>query len=232
MKLEDNISSLNIPLSLKSLKHTFYLIYKNKSPIRIFHNYFLKSLVIKGKTIDLGCGHHSSYLEFLEKKSDYKIFFADKDLRDQKNYFQVDLEKKLLINDNEFDTVLLFNVLEHVYNYKDLIKEINRILKKRGKLEIFVPFMHRYHEDPKDVFRPTHAYLKKILDEAGFEVKVYLIGVGPLSVCSEILFKYTKFKFIKVLLVIISILLDKIIKIFSKDYNTFYTGIHCTCEKK
>ena len=231
MIFEKEIFNFNFPVNFKSFIHLIKLIYKNKSPIRIFHNYFLKNILIEGKTIDLGCGNHSSYLNFLKKRN-IEIFFADKDQKNQKNYYQVDLEKKLSIKDEVFDTVLFFNVLEHLYNYKNIISEINRILKKNGKLELFVPFMHSYHEDPKDVFRPTHTYLKKLLNEAGFEVKIFLIGVGPLSVCSEILFKYAKFKFIKVLLVTIFILLDKIIKVFSKDYNTFYSGIHCTCEKK
>ena len=231
MIFEKEISNFNFPINFKSFLHLIKLIYKNKSPIRIFHNYFLKNIFIEGKTIDLGCGNHSSYLNFLKKRNT-EFFFADKDQKIQKNYYQVDLEKKLSIKDEVFDTVLFFNVLEHLYNYKNILNEINRILKKNGKLELFVPFMHRYHEDPKDVFRPTHAYLKKLLNEAGFEVKIYLIGVGPLSVCSEILLKYAKFKFLKVLLLIIFILLDKIIKIFSKDHNSFYSGIHCTCEKK
>ena len=226
-----NLKNSHFPISFNSVIHLIKLIYNNKSPVRIFHNYFLKKIEIKGKTIDLGSGNHSSYLNHLTDNSD-QIFFADKIEKNIENYYQVDLEKKLNFDNNKFDTVLLFNVLEHVYNYKHLISEIHRIIKKGGKLEIFVPFMHRYHQDPEDIFRPTHFYLNSLLSEAGFQVETQLIGVGPLSVFSEIILKYFKFKILKVVFLIIFLLLDKIIQIFSKDYNTYYNGIHCTCIKE
>lgn len=225
-----NLKSSNFPITLNSIKHLIKLIYKNKSPVRIFHNFFLKSIEIKGETIDLGSGNHSSYLDHLIDNSE-QIFFADKTKKEIKNYYQVDLEKKLDFNNDKFDTVILFNVLEHIRNYKLLITEIHRIIKKDGKLEIFVPFMHRYHPDPEDIFRPTHYYLHSLLSEAGFNVETQLIGAGPLSVFSEIILKYFKFKILKIIFLVLFIFLDKIIRIFSKDYNTYYNGIHCTCTK-
>ena len=57
----------------------------------------------------------------------------------QENYFQVDLEKKLNFNDQEFDNVILFNVIEHVQNYENLIDEIYRIIKK-WKVRTFCAF--------------------------------------------------------------------------------------------
>ena len=226
-----NFQYQHFPINIKSIIHCVKLILINKSPVRIFHNYFLKNIEIKNKTIDLGCGHHSSYLNFL-KKDNVEIFYADKEIKKEKNYFIVDLEKKINLPDNTFDTVILFNVLEHITNYKDLIKQINKILKKDGKLEIFVPFMHRYHEDPKDIFRPTHYYLNQLLTEADFTVKTNIIGVGPFSVISEIILKYFKFRIIKIIFFILFLFLDRILRIFSKDYNTYYNGIHCSCTKK
>ena len=92
--------------------------------------------------------------------------------------------------------------------------------------------MHRYHEDPKDYIRPTHKYLEQIIMENGLKVeKLVLIGVGPLSVTSEIILKYLKFNIIKIP-VFILILLDNIIKYFSKDYKDYYLGVHCSCKNK
>jgi ubiquinone/menaquinone biosynthesis C-methylase UbiE len=225
-----NIKKIFYPINLSSILHLIILIYKDKSPIRIFHNYFLKTIKIKGKTIDLGAGMHSSYFNYLKKKNT-KIFFADKYSSNKKNTYNVDLEKKLKFKNNEFNTVVLFNVLEHIRNYKGLINEINRITKKKGKVEIFVPFMHRYHPDPHDIFRPTHFYLHNLLTESGFKVTTNLIGVGPLSVFSEIILKYLKFKLLKIIFFILFLILDRVIRVFSKDYNTYYNGIHCTCIK-
>ena len=66
-----NLKSSNFPITLNSIKHLIRLIYKNKSPVRIFHNYFLKKIEIKGKTIDLGSGNHSSYLNHLTDNTKY-----------------------------------------------------------------------------------------------------------------------------------------------------------------
>lgn len=226
-----NFQYQHFPINVNSITHCIKLIMINKSPIRIFHNYFLKNITIKDKTIDLGCGHHSSYLNFL-KKDNVEMFYADKEIKKKKNYFIVDLEREIDLPDNTFDTVILFNVLEHVKNYKDLIKQINKKLKKGGKLELFVPFMHRYHEDPKDIFRPTHFYLYQLLSEADFTIKTHLIGVGPFSVISEIILKYFKFRVLKIIFLIFFLLIDSLMRFFSKDYNTYYNGIHCSCTKK
>ena len=92
--------------------------------------------------------------------------------------------------------------------------------------------MHRYHEDPVDIMRPTHKYLEKILLETGLKIEnIVVIGAGPLSVVSEIILKYLKFSLIKIPIFFVLILMDKIIRCFSKDYNTYYLGVHCSCKK-
>ena len=57
-----------ITLNIDFIKHAFGQINNNKTPIRIFHNYFLRNIEISKKTIDIGSGKHSSYLDFLKKK--------------------------------------------------------------------------------------------------------------------------------------------------------------------
>jgi len=224
-----NYQSINY--NLENIITVSKLIFKNKSPVRIFHNIFLKNIYINNKILDLGSGNHSSYLHFL-KKNNADIFFSDINIKDDKKFIQVDLEKNINIKDSSFDNILLFNVLEHIQNYQNLIKEIYRILNNGGKLEIFVPFMYRFHKDPNDYFRPTHEYLQKIFINSGFkDIEINIIGPGPFAVISEILHQYFKFRALKLLFFFIFILLNKIIKIFSKDYYTFYAGIHCTCKK-
>ena len=229
--MNNKINYFNLKINFDNIFQIIKLIFKKKSPIRIFHNIFLKNIETNGITIDLGSGKHSSYLNYLNKKHN-KIYFADKIYRNDNDLINVDLEKKLNITDEKFDTVLLFNVLEHINNYKNLIIEISRITKKNGNVEIFVPFMHRYHEDPEDIMRPTHKYLEKIILKSGLKIeKITVIGAGPLSVVSEIVLKYFKFSLLKIPIFFILIIIDKIIKYFSKDFNTYYLGIHCSCKK-
>jgi len=50
--------------------------------------------------------------------------------------------KKLPFNENEFDTVILSDVLEHLPTPENIINEIYRVLAKNGKLLLNVPFLY------------------------------------------------------------------------------------------
>ena len=120
--------------------------------------------------------------------------------------------------------ILLFNVFEHIYEKDLLLKSISRSLSKNGKLEIFVPFMYKYHGDPNDYYRFTHTYLKKFLEKNGFKVKITLIGAGQFNVILEILFKYLKFNILKIIISPIFMLINKIFYFLSKDFKNYYCG--------
>ena len=196
--------------------------------MRILHNFFLKDLNIKGATLDLGSGKNASYMKFMKtEESSIKTvdFFNDSEIK-------IDLEKELNLERNKYDTIILFNTLEHIYNYKFLLSEINKILKEKGRFEIFVPFLIGYHPDPNDFFRPTHEYLIKILEENGFDGEIYLIGVGPFMSSYQMICRYFKLSLIKLFFLIIVIGLDKLLSLFWKDYSTYYCGTHISAVKK
>ena len=46
-------------LNYSFLKHLILQILKKKTPIRLFHNYFLNEISIEGNILDLGSGTHS-----------------------------------------------------------------------------------------------------------------------------------------------------------------------------
>ncbi len=220
----------NYPLTFDFIKHTYFSFRKKMSVIRLTHNFFLKKIKVTGKTIDLGSGEGTNltYYDFMDN-TDAKIEKVD--------YFknaeiEINLEQKLLINKNEYDTVILFNTIEHIENYKNLISEIYRILKTKGSLELFVPFLVLYHPDPKDIFRPTHFYLEKILKDQGFNVNITLIGVGPFFAAYQNIFRYFKFPLFQTIFFVFFDTLNRIVRFFSKDYSNYYCGIHATCKKK
>jgi SAM-dependent methyltransferase len=226
------INQYLFPVNFKSVIHVYRELKNGRSILRLIHNFFLKKITIKGKILDIGSkGYYSAY-EFMRKDNDCDLFFLDNYSTDHKdNLIKMNVEEKLLIENNVYDTVVLFNVIEHVENYKQLISETNRILKKDGTLELFVPFLFRYHEDPKDFVRLTHYYLKKILEQNNFKVELTLVGSGPFTVCYEIISKYFFFTFIKVIFFILFIYLDKIIFFIKKNIFVHYLGIHCSCSK-
>lgn len=172
----------NIKISLALLKMILTETLKGKSLERILMNYVSGKLELSGLVVDLGSGSpKASYYRFLKRKKKAKIIHTD---FYQKNptMMKLDLEKSFPIEGNKFDYVICFNVLEHVYNYKNVIQESYRILKNSGIFIGSTPFLVNYHPDPNDYFRYTHQALIKIFKESGFicQEMVYL-GFGPFS---------------------------------------------------
>ena len=75
------------------------------------------------------------------------------------------------VQDKKYDVALLSEVIEYIYSYESLLKEINRILKKDGILIISSPFHNKVHGDyEKDYFRFTKSFFKIALKKNNFEI--------------------------------------------------------------
>ncbi len=112
-------------------------IASGKSIIRSVLDYRLKRETLEGRIIDLGAGKKDMYGAFIPKAKD-----STYELMDLKQGATINFEiDRLPYADFSFDTVLLLNVLEHIFNYAHLVKEIHRIKKTEGQLIGFVPFL-------------------------------------------------------------------------------------------
>ena len=89
-----------------------------------------------------------------------------------------------------------------------------------------------YHPDPKDIFRPTQYYLKKILNDQGFNVNITSIGVGPFIVAYQSIYRFLKIPILQTFFFIFFELLNRVVRIFSKDFSNYYCGLHASCNKK
>ena len=178
---------------------------------RTLFNLHYENYHIEGKVLDAGAkSRYINYYDFINHK-EADITFTDLK-KNEKGFIAMDFEKLLPIDSNEFDYVLLMNVLEHVYNHKRFLGELNRILKKEGKLVGFVPFLIGFHADPGDFYRYTHSCLEKLLVETGFnQVKITLIGEGSLLCISDLMLfyfpKHKYFFFLRPLSRVLSVLL-------------------------
>jgi SAM-dependent methyltransferase len=126
---------------------------------------------LKGRLLDLGCGQAPFY-------GMYRQFVSDSILCDWENSYHsnphldviCDLTQTLPFGDNEFDSVLLSDVLEHIPNPGKLIGEIGRILRPGGVLLMNVPFIYPLHEEPYDYYRYTSHALRRLMEDSGLEV--------------------------------------------------------------
>jgi hypothetical protein len=157
---------------------------KGKSLIRATLNYRLQQILLTGKVIDLGAGSDDQFTEKIKTADGVVIEHVD-----QKQGSFIDFEKDQLPYQGEvYDTVLLLNVLEHLYNYKHILTEIKRIKKKEGTLVGYVPFLIWYHADPHDYFRYTHETLERMLTETGFEeIKIEKLYIGPYTTAFQMI---------------------------------------------
>jgi len=60
--------------------------------------------------------------------------------------------------------------MEHVFNPDQVLKELNRVLKKDGKILITAPFAWFEHEIPYDYARYSSFGLKDLLTRNGFKI--------------------------------------------------------------
>ena len=97
------------------------------------------------KILDLGCDN----CEWAENEGYTKHDYVGLDIDEKAlkiaksnghSVMKHDLEGGVLpFKDNIFDVVLAKDVLEHIYSFIDITKEINRVLKLNGKLFVSVP---------------------------------------------------------------------------------------------
>lgn len=119
------------------------------------------------RVLDVGCGE-MPYRELFEGRC------AD--------YIGCDLYSKLddvvkcpaddlAFEDASFDTIVCFQVLEHVTKPWRVIEECARVTRPGGTLILTVPFMFPYHASPYDYYRYTTSGLRHLAERAGYTVK-------------------------------------------------------------
>lgn len=124
--------------SLYILEHATDLSHYNRWIVSLFKGYYGKDILEVGSGLG-GLSQHlpktgitlsdiqDGYLSHLKKLFDYKIL-------------KLDIEKEAPIHlNNSFDTIFSSNVFEHIKDDGGAMKNCKRLLKKNGKLLLFVP---------------------------------------------------------------------------------------------
>ncbi len=125
-----------------------------------FYQHYLP-LYAKGKLVDLGCGNVPFY--GIYKNHVQENICVDWPNSAHKNQYldiECDLNQPLPFQSDEFDTIIISEVLEHISNPELIWLEMARILKPGGRILLSVPFFYKIHEAPYDYYRYTEFALR------------------------------------------------------------------------
>lgn len=125
-----------------------------------------------GRLLDLGCGHVPFYEMYRDLVTEVVcVDWAESLHQNELLDHVMNLNNPLKLESEAFDTVLLTDVLEHIYRPAQLLTEVARVLKPQGHLVVGVPFLYWLHEEPIDFHRYTEFALRLMCKEAGLVIK-------------------------------------------------------------
>lgn len=174
------------------------MFYKKNSNSR-FHNWIIHHKLIcsvqrnaehiKGKVLDTGCGK-TPYKDTLKKH--YSEYIRLDHINIDHELSEVDIvanATSLPFKDSSFDSIVSFQVMEHVPEPKKFLREGFRVLKEGGYMLLSTPFMWGEHEPPYDYYRYTRYGLRYLAEQAGFEV-INIVAETGFWVMSVLRFNY------------------------------------------
>ncbi len=143
----------------------------------------------RGRLVDLGCGLVPFYGTYRDKVDEVvAVDWTDNPHLD----VVADLAEPLPFPDDDFDTVVLSDVIEHVPRPELVLSESARILRPGGTVLISVPFLYIIHEPPHDYFRPTEHALRWLADQVGLEIVSLEVLGGSLDVLGDFVAKHVQ----------------------------------------
>lgn len=140
----------------------------------------------RGRLLDLGCGKVPLYAAYKPYVSAVTcVDWTGGDYID----FECDLSRPLPFINEQFDTIILSDVLEHIPEPQLLWREMARILAPDGKIIMNVPFFYWIHAHPFDYYRYTNFALQRFVE--GSELRLVSLNAigGVVEVLADIVGK-------------------------------------------
>ncbi|HLT08991.1 MAG TPA: class I SAM-dependent methyltransferase [Cyclobacteriaceae bacterium] len=160
------------------------LISDNPIHQRLLKAYIAAKPIVKGNLLEVGCGEGRGVEVLLSEVDTYHGLDKIKEVieRLRGKYPQVKFEQAVIppfktIPSHTYDTVISFQVIEHIKDDKLFLKEIYRVLKPGGKAIISTPNIGQtLSRNPWHIREYTGEQLKKICD--GIFDEVEALGIG------------------------------------------------------
>ncbi|MBT4209323.1 MAG: methyltransferase domain-containing protein [Candidatus Komeilibacteria bacterium] len=182
----------------------------------------LSKLKLDGQILDLGGIRKADYHKLIKGQHNIKVVNID---GDAKADFSFDLENKFPIENDSYNNIICLNVLEHIFDYQNVVDESFRILKSGGEIINVTPFLLNIHECPNDYWRYTKQSLHKIFAKAGFkEIEITEIGTGLFGAVYQLKFGFFKIDIIRKIFMTVYVFMDRVLKLVRP--NSFITARH------
>ena len=129
------------------------------------------SIAVTGDVLDFGCGS-KPYVSLFKNASSY----VGVDLRHSghdhsRSLIDVFYDGKVLpFSDQCFDSIVSFEVFEHISNLEEVLIELLRVLKPNGFILVSTPFCWGEHEEPFDFIRLTSFGMKSMFERNNLEI--------------------------------------------------------------
>ena len=150
-------------VQLNKNSHDYIVMYYLIQDLRINIDEFAK-----GAILDIGCGNKPYENLFSGKATKYVGCDV---VQSSEHKVDIICEATNLKFDNaQFDTVFSTQVMEHVDNPQQMVKESYRVLKNNGIAIFSIPFCWELHEEPYDFYRYTKYGLKAMFEREGFQI--------------------------------------------------------------
>jgi glycosyltransferase involved in cell wall biosynthesis len=134
-----------------------------------------------GKVLDIGgAGGNASYFRFLKQYRWMQLTTVDINPAAKPDVVLNMENEPLPFAPETFDSVLAFNILEHISKREKVLGEVHAALRPGGELVGVIPFLVNVHPDPFDFVRLTRQGLDGIFRAVGFkQIEIMPVGRGP-----------------------------------------------------
>lgn len=127
------------------------------------------SSFLSGKLLDVGCGMQP-YKSIFNVETYVGLDIDNENARDRGVADEFYDGHVFPFRQHEFDAILCNQVLEHVFNPDEFLREICRVMKPGARMVLTVPFVWDEHEQPYDYARYSSFGLCALLERNGLSV--------------------------------------------------------------
>lgn len=169
-----------------NLRNPAYLVLK---PLALAVEREVETLMVAGRplmVLDIGCGYQPYKFVF----NGHPCHYIGLDLLGTQGCNVVASGEQLPFRNATFDIILSFQVLEHVAEPQQQLRETYRVLAPGGHCLVSTHGTFLFHPSPYDYWRWTHQGLERSFRNAGFDVIKIIPQGGTGSCLSYLLASY------------------------------------------